>query len=159
MRNLRPVALALSVVLACVSSGVAQDSPGRDTDSSQHREERSLGEGQAAARQIAQKVMQQLRWLKQQGKLTGFGVDVEVVAGVVKLDGYVVSQAQLQRLLSKVRSIEGVESVESTIKIQPPAAAQTFGVSRGGQRWRYRGSFQFPVFRRPAERTLRWSGA
>lgn len=82
---------------------------------------------QADDQQIAQQIVQQLRQQKADGKLTGFGIDLEVESGIVWLKGHVTSPEQQQLVLDIARRVDGVTQVVNDISVKtaaPQADAQ-----------------------------------
>ena len=73
--------------------------------------------------QIAQQIVQQLRQHKAEGRLTGFGIDLEVESGIVWLKGHVTTAEQQQLVLDATQKVEGVTQVVNDLEIKaaPPA--------------------------------------
>ncbi|MDE0737536.1 MAG: BON domain-containing protein, partial [Pirellulaceae bacterium] len=59
-------------------------------------------------RQIAQEIVQQLQKHKDTGELKGFGIDLQVEEGVVRLEGRVSTARQQRLALDTVRRVNGV---------------------------------------------------
>jgi osmotically-inducible protein OsmY len=76
---------------------------------------------QADDQQIAQQIVQQLRQQKADGKLTGFGIDLEVESGIVWLKGHVTSPEQQQLVLDTARRVDGVTQVVNDISVKSAA--------------------------------------
>ena len=74
-------------------------------------------------RQIAERIMQTLDMQKRQGKLRGFGVNLEVESGNVWLKGHVSSRQQQYLILDVARRVPGVKQVVNDIEIKSAAAA------------------------------------
>ncbi|MHB8973425.1 MAG: BON domain-containing protein [Pirellulaceae bacterium] len=73
--------------------------------------------------QIAQQIVQQLRQQKADGRLTGFGIDLEVESGIVWLKGHVTTPEQQQMVLEIARRVEGVEQVVNDLRVKDAAVA------------------------------------
>lgn len=75
--------------------------------------------------QIAQDILQQLQVKKDDGLLKGFGIDLEVSNGTVKLKGQVASPSQQKLAVDVARHTAGVEKVvdELTVKKAQPTPA------------------------------------
>jgi len=82
---------------------------------------------QADDQQIAQQIVQQLRQQKADGRLTGFGIDLEVESGIVWLKGHVTTPEQQQLVLDLARRVDGVTQVvnDITVKAAPAAAPRS----------------------------------
>lgn len=81
--------------------------------------------------QVVASVVQALGKAQGEGKLKGFGVDVQCLGGVVTLKGRAASAAQRDQIVSIAGSAAGVQGVEESISIigQPaPALAQPSGI-------------------------------
>lgn len=78
--------------------------------------------GHADDQQIAQQIVQQLRQQKADGRLTGFGIDLEVESGIVWLKGHVTSPEQQQLVLDTARQVDGVEQVVNDLRIKAAPA-------------------------------------
>jgi osmotically-inducible protein OsmY len=75
--------------------------------------------------QIAQQIVQQLRQQKADGRLTGFGIDLEVESGIVWLKGHVTTPEQQQLVLDIARRVDGVEQVVNDLRVKAaPTEAQ-----------------------------------
>ena len=82
--------------------------------------------------QIAQQIVQQLRQHKAEGRLNGFGIDLEVESGIVWLKGHVTTAEQQQIVVDAPRDGVGqgvndlqVESTDlRTSKAAPPAKSR-----------------------------------
>ena len=68
--------------------------------------------------QIAQQIVQQLRQQKADGRLTGFGIDLEVESGIVWLKGHVTTAEQQQLVLDIARRVDGVEQVVNDLSVK-----------------------------------------
>ncbi len=75
--------------------------------------------------QIAQQVVQQLRQHKADGKLAGFGIDLEVDSGIVWLKGHVASKEQQTIVLDIARHVDGVQQVVNDLQIKSTAKPTT----------------------------------
>ncbi len=77
--------------------------------------------------QIAQQIVQQLRQHKAEGRLNGFGIDLEVESGIVWLKGHVTTAEQQQLVLDATQKVEGVTQVVNDLEIKaaPPAKTET----------------------------------
>jgi osmotically-inducible protein OsmY len=73
--------------------------------------------------QIAQQIVQQLRQQKADGRLTGFGIDLEVESGIVWLKGHVTTPEQQQLVLEIARRVEGVVQVVNDLRVKEASAA------------------------------------
>jgi osmotically-inducible protein OsmY len=73
---------------------------------------------QADDQQIAQQIVQQLRQQKADGRLTGFGIDLEVESGIVWLKGHVTTTEQQQLVLDIARRVDGVEQVVNDLRVK-----------------------------------------
>lgn len=74
--------------------------------------------------EIAQQIVQRLRQEKTEGRITGFGIDLEVESGIVWLKGHVASREQQQLVLDVVRDVDGVTNVVNDLAVkQAPAQA------------------------------------
>ena len=67
--------------------------------------------------QIAQQIVQQLRQDKAEGRLSGFGIDLEVESGIVWLQGHVADREQHQRVLDIARHVPGVQQVVNDLEM------------------------------------------
>ena len=74
---------------------------------------------------IAQQIVQQLQEQKADGKLSGFGIDLEVESGIVWLKGHVRSTEQQSLVLDIARRVSGVEQVVNDLQIKNVAAADS----------------------------------
>ena len=74
---------------------------------------------------IAQQIVQQLQEQKADGKLSGFGIDLEVESGIVWLKGHVRSTEQQSLVLDIARRVSGVEQVVNDLQIENVAAADS----------------------------------
>lgn len=72
--------------------------------------------------QIAQQIVQQLRQEKADGRLSGFGIDLEVESGIVWLKGHVANREQHQRVLEIARTVTGVQQVVNDLQISGGAS-------------------------------------
>ena len=79
---------------------------------------------QADDQQIAQQIVQQLRQQKDDGNLTGFGIDLEVESGIVWLKGHVTEKEQQALILDIARHVSGVEQVVNDIRIKRVVTAE-----------------------------------
>jgi osmotically-inducible protein OsmY len=68
-------------------------------------------------RQIAQEIVQQLQKHKDTGELKGFGIDLQVEQGVVRLEGRVSTASQQRLALDTVRRVEGVKQVVNKLTV------------------------------------------
>ena len=68
-------------------------------------------------RQIAQEIVQQLQKHKDTGELKGFGIDLQVEQGVVRLEGRVSTASQQRLALDTVRRVEGVKQVVNKLAV------------------------------------------
>jgi len=68
-------------------------------------------------RQIAQEIVQQLQKHKDTGELKGFGIDLQVEQGVVRLEGRVSTVSQQRLALDTVRRVEGVKQVVNKLTV------------------------------------------
>jgi osmotically-inducible protein OsmY len=68
-------------------------------------------------RQIAQEIVQQLQKHKDTGELKGFGIDLQVEEGVVRLEGRVSTARQQRLALDTVRRVNGVKQVVNKLTI------------------------------------------
>jgi osmotically-inducible protein OsmY len=78
-------------------------------------------------RQIAQEIVQQLQKHKDTGELKGFGIDLQVEQGVVRLEGRVSTANQQRLALDTVRRVEGVKQVVNKLTVtgKPFSQSQT----------------------------------
>ena len=74
--------------------------------------------------QIAQQIVQQLRQQKADGRLTGFGIDLEVESGIVWLKGHVASPEQQQLVVEIARRVDGVGQVVNDLQVKESSAAR-----------------------------------
>jgi osmotically-inducible protein OsmY len=72
--------------------------------------------------QIAQQIVQRLRQEKAEGRLTGFGIDLEVESGIVWLKGHVTTPEQQQLVLDIARRVDGVTNVVNDLSIKEAVA-------------------------------------
>lgn len=79
----------------------------------------------AGDQQVAQHIVQQLQEQKADGKLKGFGIDLEVESGIVWLKGHVRSQQQQALVLDIARRVDGVKQVINDIEIKARAPSKT----------------------------------
>lgn len=70
---------------------------------------------------IAQQIVQRLRQEKTEGRITGFGIDLEVESGIVWLKGHVATGEQQQLVLDVVRRVDGVTNVVNDLTVQGAA--------------------------------------
>ncbi len=86
----------------------------------------SPGSVRADDQLIAQQIVQQLERQKADGRLTGFGIDLEVENGIVWLKGHVTSDEQHRLVLDIARRVNGVTQVvnDISVKAAPAAPAQ-----------------------------------
>ncbi|MHB0956188.1 MAG: BON domain-containing protein [Pirellulaceae bacterium] len=82
----------------------------------------SPGWVQADDQQIAQQIVQQLRQQKADGRLTGFGIDLEVESGIVWLKGHVTTPEQQQLVVEIARRVEGVGQVVNDLQVKEASA-------------------------------------
>ena len=68
-------------------------------------------------RQIAQEIVQQLQKHKDTGELKGFGIDLQVEQGVVRLEGRVSTARQQRLALDTVRRVGGVKQVVNKLTV------------------------------------------
>ena len=68
-------------------------------------------------RQIAQEIVQQLQKHKDTGELKGFGIDLQVEEGVVRLEGRVSTARQQRLALDTVRRVNGVKQVVNKLTV------------------------------------------
>ncbi|MEO2022958.1 MAG: BON domain-containing protein [Pirellulaceae bacterium] len=68
-------------------------------------------------RQIAQEIVQQLQKHKDTGALKGFGIDLQVEEGVVRLEGRVSTSSQQRLALDTVRRVKGVKQVVNKLTV------------------------------------------
>ena len=68
-------------------------------------------------RQIAQEIVQQLQKHKDTGALKGFGIDLQVEEGVVRLEGRVSTASQQRLALDTVRRVKGVKQVVNKLTV------------------------------------------
>ncbi len=82
--------------------------------------------------QIARQVVEQLQQHKEQGRLKGFGVDLQVKDGVVYLQGHVGSPEQRNTLLESARGVPGVKDVQLNLEVRGQETAP--GMSEASSR-------------------------
>jgi len=80
---------------------------------------------QADDRQIAEEIIQQLQQHKDAGELKGFGIDLQVEKGIVRIEGRVSTAQQRQLTLDTVRRVTGVKQVVNKLTVTGKPFVQT----------------------------------